>query len=422
MRHPFAAFVAASLISIHPFITDYYAFGGDHLVLVLGDTFIILAFLLVRRKPTSVLRFAAAVFLVQLGISCYQPKIGLLATLWLLIFFSRLVEWDGTAVFLRRIGRELSISGALILCGAALYFAILKLTQFWFGNPALGNTHAEYRLSMARVADLIPEAQKVMQNTYEILFASDFFGYAFKMLLGMLLVLFLISLSFRIIVRAERPGLKILAPCLLISGICLLPFALHAAYMVSPQSYFAGRFLMPIAYLTAFLPLMLLKMVRRKPALQWPVVGIILFVCCRFVLIDADDGHLARLRTTYEFQFASKLASRIELSLPATPHEHYALVVIGQPPLPALLNPVVDSKSNLNARSFIQFRDVEMLNFFLGRNLLSYPNRDQVNRALRSASHLSIWPEKESIGVEEEIIVVELERPHQNVMTTTAVP
>jgi hypothetical protein len=419
---PLGVFLAASLVSIHPFVSDYYSFAGDHLVLVLGDTAILAAFWLVQRRLRSLWSVPVAAVLIQFGISCYQPKISMAATIWLLILFARLCAWDGTNAMLRRDTREMSMHGASVLSGAALYVVLLRLSQWWLGDPAGGSSHSAVRLSTATAADFVPEARNVLRNTREILFASDFFGHASRMLVGVLLLLLIVLIGRRMLIRVPSARSKWLALTSFLLGLCLLPFALHAPYMVSPKSYLAGRMLIPIAYFTAFLPLALL-MVERTRAIRWAVVAVSLFMCGRFVLIDAEAGHLARLRTTYEFEFVNRLASRIEEGLNLVPNERYALVVVGHPAMPAVLRPSVESRSNLTERSFIHFRDVEMLNFVLGRDLLFYPNKAQVQRGLEYAAQHSIWPAKDSVELlDDRILVVVLEPPHDQVATTMDVP
>jgi hypothetical protein len=388
----------------------------------LGDTLILAAFWLVQQRMRSFWTVPLAAVLIQFGISCYQPKISMIATIWLLIFFGRLTQWDGTDAKLRRGAREMSLHAASMLSGAALYIALLRLSQWWLGDPAGVSAHSAVRLSTVTAADFLPQARVVLKNTREILFASDFFGRGLRMLVGILLLLFIVLVCRRVWIQFRSTGSKVLAVTLLFLGLCLLPFALHVPYMVSPKSYLAGRMLMPITYFTAFLPIALF-MVGRARVLRWIVVAVSLFMCCRFVLIDAEAGHLARLRTTYEFEFVNRLASRIEESLTLAPNESYALVVVGHPAMPAVLRPSVESRSNLTERSFIHFRDVEMLNFVLGSNLLFYPNKAQVRRGLEYASQHSIWPAKDSVAtVDGQILVVVLEPPHEQVATTMDVP
>jgi len=91
--------------------------------------------------------------------------------------------------------------------------------------------------------------------------------------------------------------------------------------------------------------------------------------------------------------------------------------------MPAVLRPSVESRSNLTERSFITYRDVEMLNFVLGRDLLFFPNKAQVLRGLDYAAQHSIWPAKDSVAVlNGQILVVVLEPPHDQVATTMDVP
>src|SRR5262249_132110 len=149
-------------------------------------------------------------------------------TIWLLILFARLCAWDGTNAMFRRNTKEMSMHGASILSGAALYVLMLRLTQWWLGDPADGNSHAAVRVSTATPADFRPEAHTVLRNTREILFASDFFGHALRMLLGVLLLLFIVLLGRHMLIRFPSARNKWLALTLLLLGLCLLPFALHA--------------------------------------------------------------------------------------------------------------------------------------------------------------------------------------------------
>lgn len=422
LRDPLPVFLSASLISVHPFVSDYYAFGGDHLVLVLGDTAILAAFLLVREWRRTGWATAAAAVLIQFGLSCYQPKIGLAATLWVLLLLAAIARWDGTHEALRRDMREMLWHAVVIASAAALYMALLKLSQWWLGNPAADSPHSLKRLAINHGADFLLQAGRALILTQDSLLEADLFGTELQILPGLMLALLALLAGGRALSRAANRRDRNWVLLLLLLSLGLLPFAMHASHLISIQTYDAGRIMMPTVYLSAFLPLMLLAITRPRP-LRIAVLVVAFFMCYRFVIASAEAGHLAHLRSLYEMQFANRLTSRIEPMLADTPRRRPALVVVGRRRLPAVLKPSIRTRSNLNEQSFVSYREVEMLNFLLGRDVLAFPNEAQTKRALDYAARHPVWPAKESVALlGDDLVVVVMERPHENVVTTMVVP
>lgn len=422
VRDPLRLFLAATLISIHPFVSDYYSFAGDHLVLVLGDSFILLAFRLVQWRPWNWWSIAGAAVLFQAGLSCYQPKIGLIATLWLMLVLARLAGWDGTGQDFRRGALELLRHAAAIAAGAALYMLMLKALLWWTGDPAAASAHASMRLSTVTLSDLPGRLNWAYDLARQMLSGSDLFGRSRAWLPGLLLL----SLSAAILARAwavARPrGLAVTATGILLAAVALLPLALYAPFVISPHAYLAGRTLIPTVYLTAF-TLTLLLAPGWLRILRWPALAVALLLCVRFALVDAETGHQAQLRTIHEFHFVNRLAARVEQVVADATAEPPALVIVGLPPLPPITTPRVQSVrdfSNLNQPGFASYRSVEGLNFLLGRDLLKLPTRAQVQRGLEEAQERPAWPAEGSVGMMGDTLLVVLERPYEGVPVTMA--
>ncbi|MDD3517100.1 MAG: glucosyltransferase domain-containing protein [Chromatiales bacterium] len=423
IRDPLRLFLAAALISIHPYVSDYYAFAGDHLVLVLGDSFILLAFGLVQWRPRAWWAVAGAAFLFQAALSCYQPKIGLISTLWVLLLLGRLAAWDGTAAAFGRDARELFRHAVAIVAGAALYMLLLKMVQWWMGDPTAVSAHAATRLSTIGLSDLPHQLRWIRDVARQMLFESDFFGRGLAWLPGTLVLAFAATVLLRIWVVAPR-GLAAATTIVLLLAVALLPLALYAPFVISREAYPAGRTLTPIVYLIAFAATLLMTPGWLR-ILRWPALAVALFLCYRYVLIDAETGHLAQLRTTYEFHFVNRLAARVEqvaADAPA-PVERYALVAIGLPPTPPIVTPSVRSMrnfSNLSHKAFTWYRSIEGLNFLLGKDLLKHPTQMQVQRGLKNAEGRGVWPAEDSVSVLDDMILIVLEKPGDGVPVTMA--
>lgn len=422
LRDPLPVFLSASLISVHPFVSDYYAFAGDHLVLVLGDAAILAAFVLVREWRRTGWAVAAAAVLIQFGLSCYQPKIGLAATLWVLLLLAAIARWDGTHDAFRRAMREMLWHAIAIAAAAALYMVLLKLSQRWLGNPAAGNPHSLVRLSTNQGAEILLQAGHALMLTQESLFEADLFGTELQILPGLMLALLALLSGRRALSRAANESDRNWTLLLLLLSLGLLPFAMHAPHLISLRTPAAGRTMMPTVYVSAFLPLMLLAITRSR-ALRGAALVVACFMCYRFVVASAEAGHLAHLRSLYEMQFANRLTSRIEAMLDDTPRRHAALVVVGRGKLPEVLTPSIRTRSNLNEHSFVRYREVQMLNFLLGRDVLAFPNQAQTKRALDYAARQAVWPAEGSVALlGDDLVVVVMERPHEKVVTTMVVP
>lgn len=422
LQDKWSIFFAATLISIHPFVTDYYAFAGDHLPLVLGDTFILLGFYFVCCCRQSFWAIVPAAVFFQAGLSCYQPKIGIVVTLWTLLLLGRLAVWDGTTQMLREHAREMFSHAVGIIAGIGLYMALLSLSQWWMGNPAEESAHSEKRLAIIDPALVIHQTHKVLKMAHYSFFASDFFGNIFQSVLGLLILIVVGVIALNILQGKAPIRIRLLAFISLVLGIILLPFAVYAPFMISESASQSGRILLPVAYLSAFAPLILLTKFR-SGALWGFVVFISLYICYRFVIINAEAGHLSHLRSSYEFQFVNRVVSRIEQEIDPVTDQPYALVVIGELPLPHVLAPSTETRSNLNERGFINYRQVEMLNFFMAREILEVPNSGHRQLALDYAIESSVWPGQGSVTVlDDRIVVVVFETPHSNVITTMTVP
>lgn len=419
-RSPFALFTGAALVSIHPFVADYYGFGGDHLVLVLGDTFILSAFVIVQQGFTARFAVPLAACLIQLGLACYQPKISLLATLLVLIVLSRIGTWDGSSVRLRQSLREILLHSLSLLLGVVLYFALFKLSQWWFDQAATASAHSVNRLHTNSLMDMLALLPKVFAHFSQRLFAeTTLLTSPWQALLpGILLMAFTLLTTGRICLHNARLNDKALVIAALLVTLCLLPIALYASFIVSAKSYWgSGRFFVPFAYLTAFLGIVLLETSSRRRLRQLVMLAV-LFFCYRFTLVNADLGHLAHLRTTQELHFVNRLVTRIEAVITPAAAAPYPVVIIGEPPLPGFLLPPQVIGSNLNQRGFIDYRQVELLNFLLGTNRLGRPASEQVQRALEYAARQESWPGAGSVTVYDGMVVVVLEPVRPGVRTT----
>lgn len=409
-KAPAEIVLGASLVTLHPFILDYYGYAGDHLPFVIGDALILGALALAQRGWGGLL---AAVLLVSAALGIYQAKIALLATValllclvWLLSIAAGEMNWrEG----LRR-ARALALAATL---GCVVYLVQLRLMTSLMPGPE--TQHFALRLQTNGVAEAIAMVPLIFGNMRLRLFAEyAVYGRQFAGLPGLVGALFLLRCGY-VLARSKarsRLGLALLLAAL----VLLVPLAIYAAFLVSQNSYWhSSRFHVGQAYLLAFMVMLLGRGSAGLPRKLWVACGAALVGW--FVILDARTLHGALLDRMQEMAIVERVLARVERD-PNYPGATHPLAIFGSTPRtwPALIAPPWRpgfAHVNFIEPAFIFYRQAELLNFLAGREAFSYPSPAQLAEARRHAEAMPAWPAEGSMKILENGTVVVVLAPRR---------
>lgn len=411
--------ISAIIISLHPFILDYYGFGGDHLIFVLGDTFALLAVYINKYKLKGIV---LSVILIILSLSCYQPKISLISTLFVIYILNNLASWNGKGDTILSLTREIGLSCLTILLGAFLYFIIYKIQVLFFYVP--NSEHFLKRNYINNWNEILVATKLILANITQRLFFEDSFVFPYsRQFLGVIVLLSVTLIMFHICKISENIKLRYPAIAYTIFSIISLPIAAYASFIISKNSYWdSGRFFVVFPYITAFFLLIIYSYAKSTKSQL-----ILLIVAClyayNFVITNAKSTHFAYIRTIHEFQFVNRIVTRIENLISDKNTNKYQLVIFGDiPEVPQLIAKHKKSiSSNIEKKGVIFYRQVEYLNYILGKNILHYPTKKSVYSARNYAEKHDVWPSKESVALVNNVIIVILQKPSKSTDVTMTV-
>lgn len=409
--------IGATIISIHPYILDYYSYVGDHLVFVLGDSLILLAFGLAtrsRRWPSLL----AAVVLVSLAIATYQPKISILATivaLFTLTWFAQPRDWQPK---LRDLILPPLVLALTFLAGIILYYIQFKaLFYFW------PNSYTPLRLYTNGLNDIIGVIPEIYRNFSDhILSESYVFPAPIRWIQAAILGSFICLYAASVWRNIHDIRIRLLVYAISIFLILTLPLYIYSSFLVSKNSYWLFfRFYIAYSYLLAFL---LIHLIKLSPYLQLRRIFCLLsaLVIIRFVVLDARILHYAYLDRVQELSIVTRALDRLERDTRYASASPHALVVFGLTPRawPRDLSPGMPVANN-QIPAFHFFRQPELLNFYTGREAFRYPTAAEIETARAYALTQAPWPAPGSVTfLEGGLAVIVFEVPTSATSTTMA--
>jgi hypothetical protein len=204
-----------------------------------------------------------------------------------------------------------------------------------------------------------------------------------------------------------------------LAALVALPPAINLSYLANNETWQeAGRVVIGYAYVVPFL--IIASFVHpwsQRLGRTFAVVGIY-----GFVLIAIQENNSMAMKSLHEVELTSRIVGRVEQIIPdATARP---LVVFGRTTFPygkRLVEPPDRPFRNQFDRDIGMFgpwRQVEIMNFFLGRDLLKSPTVDDIAVAAAAAEKRMPWPSPESVFLAENVVVVLLQRPGPGVFTT----
>lgn len=370
------------LLCFFPTFLDYYSFAVDHISFVLGDTLCIAAVIWLRRRDWISIVGAAVCYASALSI--YGPKIALISFLIIASLILGITE-------AKHSNGKLKIYAVM----RELIFALLPLII------ALAIFGITYKLLVVNADGMrtnvngITEASAAFIQSY--LATARFFSGAMGGLPSKIRFLpFAIILAggARALMLAGRsrslPGIAIVIIALFAS-----PPAICATWIVNDQAWHPGRLYPAHAYFFLFFLAYLLRWHQaRKPA--W--IGSIV-LCWLLINLGSQQVNAIEMKSLYEQAFVQRIASRVETLIPpGNPEgEAQALVVIGElPPFESskyIRYPTRTASPNaLETNAFAAYRQVEILNFFLGYEAVRKPSEIEQKLIANQSRNVKPWP------------------------------
>jgi hypothetical protein len=396
-------------IAFHPAFLDYHAFSIDATSFELGDSFALLGAVLLARAPRSNLAVLAAGACFTLSIATYQPKLALIASLLTLLVLHDSTRDTPPAHHAAAIVRTLLRAAAAFAIGLVLYLLSIKATT----QPGSGE-----RRHVNSLPEIFEQTYLAYGRMYEYFVLRV--DYLPKTLFFLPALCLLAALAVALH-RAAKAGRIPAALCA--AALLALPCAMHLTYIVNSQAWEnAGRILFPHAYVLGFALMVLM----RQPGLHGAGTAAAAVLAYFFFIGGNHEANAAAAKNVFDINKINRIVARIEQAAPPAPQSRYPVVVIGElPPHPGKRLkrfPNTIYGSQFQTETFIAYRQIELINVFLGREAARSPTPQEQQSALASAATRPPWPAPGAVYLNETTVVVVLAPPSPGVPVTWPAP
>jgi hypothetical protein len=394
--------IIALLVALHPAVLDYYSFTIDAITFTFGDTLALLGLLCLSRPAATWRIMAAGVVCLVLALAAYQPKLSVIGTVALSLVAATAADPRSSFVTLiERSTRIVAGSGIALV----LYFLTVLATVRFNGTSRNNVSDVGEAIGMA-----LQSYPTVLDSLWRQLVAVPSMGS-----LG-LTVLAVGGVAFGAVASARKSPLTFAA---FAATILFLPPAIEATRIINSETNpDIARTLMGYAYLPPFLLVL-------WPVTRWFVGEIAAAVAAfGFGIIATQENEFTSMKAAFDMQMMSRIVGRIEEVLPD--REPRPLVVIGEAAFTygnqMVYRPNRPLRPHSSTTAFIQYRQGQMANFFLGRDLLTLPTQVDVDAAVEAAARRPIWPTDGSVFMTGDVVVVSLEAARPGVPVTMPDP
>lgn len=394
--------IIALLVALHPAVLDYYSFTIDSVTFTFGDTLALLGLLCLSQPAVTWRVMAIGVLCLVLALAAYQPKLSLIGTVALCLIASTAADpRSSTATLIERSVR-LVVGPALALI---LYWLTALVTVRFNGTSRNNVSDLGEAVSMA-----LQSYPTVLSSLWRQLVTIPSIGS-----LG-LAVLAIGALALGALSAARKSPFTFVA---FLAALCLLPPAIEATRIINSETGAdIGRTLMGYAYLPPFL-------LALWPVTRWFIGEVAAAITAfGFGVVATQENEFTSMKAAFDIQMMSRIVGRIEDVLPdRTPRP---LVVIGEAAFSygnqMLSRPNRPLRPHSSTTAFIQYRQGQMANFFLGRDILTLPSDADIAGAVEAAASHPVWPAAGSVFMAGNVVVVSLEAMRPGVPITMSDP
>lgn len=389
---------AGLFLCLYPAFLDNYSFSADHLTFALGDCFALCGISLCVRSPRTIWNALAAVVLLSLCIGCYQPKIALIGVLALIALLRPWLNPLGRRpVTLRAALLGIAWIGGICAGGALLYFAISKATM---SGPAIERGHLN---SADEIRQAILAAYRATFDCFTS--KSDYLPTSLRYMP----LLCIVVGSALVLVRCARSAAGLLVA---IAALSLFPVALRASYIINSNTWVdAGRIVFVNGYALLFFVICAFHW---RPLRQFALLVMAIFIYF-FVVTGTQESSAAAIKTVYDLNMINRIVARVEGASDDLYAKKRPLVVVGHyPELPRyryVRNPNKGNQSQAQTFAFEFYRQQEILNFYLGRDLFLTPTPEEKASAIAAARSHRAWPASDAVFLDHDTVVIVLEKP-----------
>ena len=410
----FEVFLVAAVICLYPAILDTYCFASDHLNFALGDTLALAGILCLASQRPSPQSALVSGLCFMLSLAAYGPKIAFIALLCLCKTAMSIATDDDTTENDATGPRSCDPGATVLKLGYVFAVFAVACLCFYASSKLVVTQEAGMRVQLNSAEQMGQSAVQAYDKFLRYCTVdSDYLPASLRALPAMAVALGAVSL----LLSARRKGATAIA--ILAMLLALIPLALRAAYIINGNTYENnGR----ITYVNGYALVFFLAAALHRPLLKWCSMGILLIMFYVTAVVGTQETNAAAMKTIYETNMVNRLAARIEEQTEGLYEGKRALVVIGE--LPKFPYKRYVRYGNLKMRphsrftAFPFFRQVEILNFLFGQNVLKLPTAAQIERATASAKDRKPWPAADSVYVEDDVVVVLLQKYQEGVPRT----
>jgi hypothetical protein len=144
-----------------------------------------------------------------------------------------------------------------------------------------------------------------------------------------------------------------------------------------------------------------------------------------FCIVGIQETNAAALKTIFDLGKINRIVTRVESVVPDLYRQQLPVVVVGELALTQEQTerlkryPNQLYRAQVTTETFVAYRQVQLLNFFLGRDAVTWPTQTQLDAALVSQQGRRSWPAPESVYEQDGVIVILFESYGPNVPVTS---
>ena len=404
IRETRARFFLAGVLCLYPSFLDYYCFACDHITFVLGDTLCLIAALFWMRSVNKVSRIAVPALLYVLSMAAYGPKIALVLFLSIGALILRLQQIRDTSNLRILLGELISNIITVFLAVLALWIT-LKITVTFDGGP---------RSHINSVQEII-SGIKMAYNSAIAYYSNGVGGFPAKIEWLPAGVIFLGCIY--LVLNATKKGFACLGLTLVM--LLLIPLILQSPWIInnlSPAN--VARIGAVFGYAIVFFIAIVMRLVRPG----WIGESLAAIFLYFFILLATQQNNAACFKSIYEGNIINRIVERCDTVFQPWGGMDVPVVIIGEyPPFEVgkyVKYPPQHWIHEISTPTFAPYRQVEILNFFEGKQIFRKPTSEEVKTALESAVGRIPWPSPNSVFMARGIMIVLLQPSVPGVKTT----
>ena len=404
-------FLLAAVLCLYPAFLDYYSFYIDGITFVLGDTFVLLGLIVYYNQQVFFRRIAMMALFFLLAIASYQPKVSLvcfLALAALLLRFSQ-PKCGGASGANDWISVLQEITAMALAVGISIGF-------YWLTAKLLVNFDKDARTHINTFKEAIEQMCFCYTRIYTFYMKGNI---GLPQWLHLLPTLSVVFGTAAILKSMWKNNARAIPFALFILGV--LPIALYLPYVINNETWqHAGRILSAQGYcLVFFIGCGMRERIFKDASI---IIASVFFYF--FMVLSTQENSAIAFKTIYDFNNINLLITRVESVLGTLNPTPYALVIVGHFPTfnysQYIRSPAEAIQAQIFTQTFETYRQTEILNFFLGKEVFRRPTIKEEELAIHSIQGKMPWPSEQSVYIEDNTLVILLEKYAPGISITWA--